>query len=279
MKTSVKVLISAAVVVLAVALVLGAVIYRNNLLKRYEEPDVTPDVSGVTETDDDLPSADIPETDHENVTGDETPEGDEVPEEELPYECPEELRNAIDGNSDVYAWLTITDTDISYPVCNRPGDNKFYLNHSSEGRWDPMGALFTEDYNSRDFTDSAVVVYGHSMTGKKYFGTLQKNYSSRDFFDSHREIKVFLEDRELTYRIFAAVPFTNEHLLYYYDFSQKLFYNAFMKSVESVRTLDSVIDREEIPEAGSDLLILSTCLKSYNNRRYLVIASLCDDPQ
>ena len=192
------------------------------------------------------------------------------------YECPKPLSDAIRKNPDVYAWLSVTGTNISYPICNRPLDNRYYLNHSSEPAWNPMGALYTEDYNKRDFSDNCVVVYGHSMTGTKFFGTLQKDYSDKTFFDEHREIKVYLPDKVLTYKVFAAVPYTNVHILYYFDFTSKSYYNWFIESVTGTRSIEAIVDSDSIPEYDEKLLILSTCLKGYNNKRFLVLSVLTD---
>lgn len=201
---------------------------------------------------------------------------DDGGEDEFGYKCPSALSNAIEKNPDVYGWLSITDTDITYPICNKPGNNSFYLNHSSNGAWNPLGALFTEDYNTRDFTDKCVVVYGHSMTGARFFGQLQKNFSNREFFDSHREIVVYLPDKMLTYTVFAALSYSNVHILHYFDFTSKSYFTWFTDSLRNVRSLDAIIDDETFPEFDDNILVLSTCLKGNNSKRFLVLAVLND---
>jgi sortase B len=175
-------------------------------------------------------------------------------------------------NPDVYAWIDIPDTDISYPVVNRAGDDSFYLTRNVLGKKDKKGALFTESYNNLRFTDRVTVIYGHNTLDGSLFGTLQKDYSNAKFFKEHKKIMVYLPDGEFEYTVFAAVPYSNVHLLYYYDFTRPRVFNAFFKNLYSIRALEANIDRKVILNPDDDILILSTCLKGNSNKRYLVLA-------
>ena len=176
-------------------------------------------------------------------------------------------------NPDIYAWLDIPGTDVSFPVVNRAGDNSFYLTHGSDGKKAAKGAIFTEDYNSLDFGDPVTVIYGHRMNGGDMFGSLEKNYSNREFFYAHRELVIYMPDSEKHYTIFAAVPYGNEHLLYYFNFSKRLVFEAFFENILSIRSLSAVTDRDFAPEVGQRVVVLSTCLAGNNQKRYLVFAS------
>lgn len=129
--------------------------------------------------------------------------------EALPYISPIDFEELQKGNPDIYAWIEIDGAGVSYPVVQRPEDNAFYLDHNDAGQSDIYGAIFTEDYNSRDFEDAVTVIYGHTAKNGRMFGTLQRNYSDRAFFDSHRTIRIYLPAREMAYTIFAAVPYSN----------------------------------------------------------------------
>lgn len=192
--------------------------------------------------------------------------------EALPYISPIDFEELQKGNPDIYAWIEIDGAGVSYPVVQRPEDNAFYLDHNDAGQSDIYGAIFTEDYNSRDFEDAVTVIYGHTAKNGRMFGTLQRNYSDRAFFDSHRTIRIYLPDREMAYTIFAAVPYSNIHILYYYDFSYAYVYDAFFEDVMSVRTLDANKDVEAAPQYGDHVIILSTCLDGNSEMRYLVMA-------
>ncbi len=175
-------------------------------------------------------------------------------------------------NRDIYAWIEIADTDISYPVVNRAGDDSFYLTHNSLGKTDRKGALFTESYNNLSFTDHVTVIYGHNTIDGSLFGTLQRDYSSPRFFKEHKKIMVYLPDGEYEYTVFAAVPYSNVHILYYYDFSRPRVFNVFFKNILSTRALEANIDRTVELDSSDDILILSTCLDGNSNKRFLVLA-------
>ncbi len=129
------------------------------------------------------------------------------------YKSPVDFATLQKVNPDIYAWLDIPDTDISYPVLNRADNNEFYLKHDSLGKYDKKGALFTEDYNSLDFEDPVTIIYGHNTINGSMFGTLEKDYSDQKFFKKHQKIMIYIPDREYEYTVFAAVPYSNVHIL------------------------------------------------------------------
>lgn len=195
-----------------------------------------------------------------------------------PYTSPVDFEALWEVNPDIYAWLYIPGTEINYPVLQREGDDTYYLNHNSECAQDKNGALFTESrYNSRDFSDPAIAVYGHHMRSGAMFGKLQACYSEEGGLERYRDILVYLPDQERHYEAFAALPFENDHILYYYDFKQDSDFQAFLNRVYSVRRIGAGISQEIQATPEDQLLILSTCLSGNNKKRYLVLARRADD--
>ena len=190
------------------------------------------------------------------------------------YQSPIDFEGLWKVNEDIKAWIEIPNTEITYPVLRSDTDNAFYLNHSSEGEYSAYGAIFMENFNTADFTDRATVLYGHYSAAGDYFGALESTYSDAQQFSNCQEIKIYLPDRELTYKIFAALPHSNEHLLYYHDFSDDEAYDAFIKDITETKTLAANIDEAAVPENRENLLILSTCKKSDRTQRFLVIGAL-----
>ena len=80
---------------------------------------------------------------------------------------------------------------------------------------DDNGCIYTEYYNSTDFQDPNTVIYGRNTESR--FGMLHQ-YQDRSYFDEHREIKIYLSDRVLTWQIFAAYTYDDRHLIMTYDF-------------------------------------------------------------
>lgn len=191
------------------------------------------------------------------------------------YVSPIDFKALLQANSDIYAWLEIPDTGINYPIVQHPVDQNYYLDHDSKGNLSADGALFTEkNYNGMDFQDAVTVIYGHNMKSGSMFGNLQALYSDEKGFSNNQTIKVYLPERELTYRVFAAVPYSSLHLLYYYSFESPKSFREFFDTVYAVRSLDAQVDEAAKPEAGDEVLMLSTCLMGNRDKRYLVMAAL-----
>lgn len=194
------------------------------------------------------------------------------------YTSPVDFEALWEVNPDIYAWLYIPGTEINYPLLQREGDGAYYLNHNSECAEDKNGALFTESqYNNRDFNDPATAVYGHHMRSGAMFGRLQACYSEEGGLERYRDILVYLPDQEQHYEVFAALPFENDHILYYYDFKQASDFQAFLNRVNSVRRVGASVSQEIQVTTEDQLLILSTCLSGNNKKRYLVLARRADD--
>ena len=77
-------------------------------------------------------------------------------------------------NPDIYAWVTIPDTDISYAVLQRDGDDdqEYYSKHSENGAYYSGGSIFSQDYNQKDFSDPMTVLYGHNLRNGRMFAQL-----------------------------------------------------------------------------------------------------------
>ena len=59
--------------------------------------------------------------------------------------------------------------------------------------------------------DPATVLYGHQMLAGTMFGKLQQVYSESNALTEHGDITVYLPEKELHYKVFAAVPYDNRH--------------------------------------------------------------------
>lgn len=200
-----------------------------------------------------------------------------LPEEtEEPYESPIDFEELQAINSDIYAWLQIDNTNIDYPIVQHPTDNTYYLTHNSDGDYSANGAIFSELYNSTDFTDPVTVLYGHHMSSGAMFGNLQSYYSDSAFFTENPNIKVYTPDGLLEYAVFAAIPYSNSHLLCNIDFATSSVFTSFFEGVLHIRSIGAQINEDNAPESEDRVLILSTCLAGNNTRRFLVMATLVE---
>ncbi len=190
------------------------------------------------------------------------------------YVCPIDFAAYQSQNEDVYAWLDIPGSEISYPVFQHPTENEYYLRRDINGNYSVGGVLFTEvEYNKKDFNDPLTIIYGHDMQNETMFGQLQEMYSSDEGLAKYNTIKIYLPDRELTYEVFACVPYDNRHILYNYDFNDTEIFGRFFTEISQIRAMQAVFGEVSL-KTTDKVLVLSTCLSGSSDGRYLVCAKL-----
>lgn len=208
-----------------------------------------------------------------------TPEPTDTPEPTpTPYISPIDFESLQAVNSDIYAWITIADTNIDFPVVQSATDDGFYLNHNSDGSYSANGSIFSEhEFNSRNFEDPVTLLYGHHQWDGAMFGLLQQYYSDPDFWAEDHVITIYTPEEELSYGVFAAVPYPGDHILYYNDFTYDDDFVNFFDGIMNTRDLSAHFNEEYAPEVGDHVVILSTCLIGNNTNRFLVMGTLLSD--
>ena len=190
--------------------------------------------------------------------------GIEIPDKDLDF-----TSLKMEVNPDIYAWIYIPDSSIDYPILRHPEDNSYYLNYNIDGTKGLPGCIYTEDYNTTDFTDNNTVVYGHNMKNGTMFAGLH-NYEDTEFFQMHPYIFIYTPEEVFVYRVFGAYEFSNIHLLAGYETKTEEGFGEYLEEVKEVRSMNSNFDRvEEITEKDR-ILTLSTCASNKPDRRYLV---------
>ena len=191
-------------------------------------------------------------------------------------EIPIDFQSLWTDCPDVYAWIRIPGTKIDYPVCQLvEGDQSFYLNHRADKVEEFAGAIYSENYNKRDFTDPVTVLYGHDMANGTMFQNLHL-YEDRAFFDRNREVLIYLPDKVLHYRVFAAYNTNDDHLLLNNDcFRDPDVYYRFLQDILAQRSMNGFVDQNVQLTRDSRILTLSTC-NAYDDQRYLVQCLLID---
>ena len=196
------------------------------------------------------------------------------PEADSVYVCPVDLEAYKKQNEDVYSWLEIPGSGISFPVFQHPTENEYYLRRDINGNYSVGGVLFTEvGYNSKDYNDPVTIIYGHDMQNETMFGPLQEMYSSDEGLAKYQTVKVYLPDKELTYQVFACVPYDNRHILYNYDFNDPEIFGRFFTEISQIRAMQAVFGEVSL-KTTDKVLILSTCLSGSSDSRFLVCAKL-----
>lgn len=199
----------------------------------------------------------------------------EVSREEVPVEIPVDFAELKEQNEDIYAWIRIADTVVDYPVVQHPSDDSYYLEYTVDHKKGLPGSLYTESLNAKDFSDYNTVIYGHNMKNGTMFGDLSR-YKDAEYMKAHNQIQVYTPEHIYTYQIFAAVTYSNCHLLKVYDFTAESSRTRFLESLSEVRNLSSYIDDSVSVTAQDRILTLSTCT-GRNDERFLVEAVLIDE--
>ncbi|MBR4295257.1 MAG: class B sortase [Clostridia bacterium] len=175
-------------------------------------------------------------------------------------------------SKDVYAWIEIPGSKIQYPIVQHPTNNSYYLRKAINGAYDITGCIYTQNYNSTDFSDPNTVIYGHYMDDGTKFGSLL-SYMDKEYFESHRDIVIYTPTEMFHYRVFAALPFDTRHIIRNYARLENPT-SAFLADVYNSSDARTIIaDDITVDGENNRIITLSTCLKT-GTRRYLVLAVL-----
>lgn len=190
---------------------------------------------------------------------------------------PIDFESLQEGNPDIYAWITIPNTLVDYPVLQSDGDtsDSYYLDHNMYNEYDVYGAIYSQKMTSTDFTDFVSVIYGHNMKNKSMFGSLHY-FEDAEFFEENEFFYVYTPGHILTYQIVSAYNYDNRHILNTFDFHQEEDRLEYIDSILNPTSMVSNV-REGIELSEDDnILTLSTC-NGNSSQRYLVQGVLYDD--
>ena len=275
-----------AIILAAAAVVMGGVsVFRFAEEKRagseYDSLRQIVSADALSETDSAEAPADKGDTAEESVTAsaEETAASSEeetsassaeqIPPEELPPEVRsidwEKLKETC---PDAYAWIRIKDTEIDYPIVQHPDDNAFYLTHSADGKEAAAGAIFTETFNKKDFSDPNTVIYGHNMKNGSMFRALHQ-YKDPVFFEEHSEIMILLPDKKLDVKVFAAYTTDNKHQLLSFDVQDPDVFSEYIRQILAQKEMGAVVDSSVNIGKDDRIVTLSTC-NGNSEQRYVV---------
>ena len=115
--------------------------------------------------------------------------------EESHVEIPIDFAQLQAQNPDIYAWIQIDGTNINYPVAQSATDNEYYLNHTIEGQEGYPGSIYTENWNTKEFTDFNTVIYGHDMKDGSMFQNLH-NYADASYMQQHPNVVIYTPEKK-----------------------------------------------------------------------------------
>ncbi len=171
-------------------------------------------------------------------------------------------------NSDVTGWISIPETEVSYPVL-QTDNNKYYLNRTWDKDKNTVGGIFMECGNPSDMSSFNTIIYGHKMRNESMFGSL-KNYAEAEYWQKHPYVYVVSDNGVYRYDIFAAFESGTKEVIYRLNIKRET-----QKEELIAFCLDnSVIDTGIVPKADDRLLTLSTCTGHGHAKRWVVLGVL-----
>ena len=209
----------------------------------------------------------------------ETAQTEEEPEESLD----EEMNKVIDfenlqqnTNGDIYAWVSIPDTNIDYPVLQHSTNDLYYLDYNLDGSKGYPGCIYSERKNDQEFSDFNTVLYGHNMKNGTMFNNLH-NFEDNTYMEEHPYVYIYLPDKTLKYEIFAAYQYDDRHLLYSFDYKSENVRKGYLEDILNMKSMSAVINKDITVSADSKIITMSTCVGNQSTKRFLVQAVLLDD--
>ena len=177
-------------------------------------------------------------------------------------------------NNDFIGWLTISGTEIDYPVMFTLEDEEYYLHRDFEKNYNGNGTLFIDTASDVEKPSDNMIIYGHNMKNGKMFHDILK-YEDEDFYKSHKNIKFDTIYGDGTYEVIAAFR-TEIYDKDYTGFKYYAFFNAdtpedfttFVKECQE-RTPYTVSTSASF---GDKLITLSTCAYHSDEGRFVVVA-------
>ena len=189
------------------------------------------------------------------------------------------LQNMIRKNSDVYGYIIVPNTKISYPVC-RGKDNDYYLNHAVTGEYNPVGCVFADYRCEFSITKNFnTVFYGHNIenTDVSMFHDVTL-FFQKEYFDNSY-IYVYTMDGLYIYEPFAVYEAAYDDEYFRVEFASA---DEFVAFAADAQTLSEAKDPETFALLSKNftftdkdrILTLSTCTNGYYTQRYALHAKL-----
>ena len=172
-------------------------------------------------------------------------------------------------NKETKAYLTVKNTEISYPVVQH-SDNNYYLKYDFYKKKSSMGWIYFDYRNSGNKLDDNNIIYGHSMKNGTMFGTLFRVLNSS--WRKNKEnmiINLDTETQHYKFKIFSTykVDYTTDYLKVKFDGTEEK--ENFIKLIRG----RSIFRSDEEVTVNDKILTLSTCTGG-SNRRLVVHAVL-----
>ncbi len=179
---------------------------------------------------------------------------------------PHSISELTSMNSGCFGWISITGTNINYPVMHTPDNPQKYLNRNFDGEYSISGVPFLDGRCTS--TSTNLIIYGHHMNNGTMFADLC-NYTDYSYFTEHPTVVLETKDGAFAYSVFSVMKVKSDDD--WYKFLTTDLDKTYEKWISYAKT-KSLYNTEITPVYGQQILTLSTCYGYNQDDRILVLA-------
>ena len=173
------------------------------------------------------------------------------------------------NNNEVVGILEIDNTNYIVPIM-QADDNEYYLNHTPDGKQNPIGAVFL-DYRVDIDSSKKLLIYGHNSSNIDMPFKILEEFYDKNYYDNHKYIEITTSKVKKKYEIFSVYVETNDFSYMDITFNSD---DEYLKHIEKLKS-KSMYDTGLNLNSDDEILILQTCSEhpEYRNyqKKYLLI--------
>lgn len=173
-------------------------------------------------------------------------------------------------NNDMIGWIEIPGTSIDLPVVQYKDQTNFYLRRNFYKEKATCGTIYAREKCDVWGPSDNVTLYGHNMRNGTMFADLHK-YEKKEFWQENSLVYFDTLYDYHTYEIFAVFITSADGGFNYHLFDDADNAEEFDQFVGKCKEL-ALYDTGITPQYGEKLLTLSTCDKSIEDGRLVVVA-------
>lgn len=173
------------------------------------------------------------------------------------------------NNNEVVGILEIDNTNYIVPIM-QADDNEYYLNHTPDGKQNPIGTVFL-DYRVDIDSSKKLLIYGHNSSNIDMPFKILEEFYDKNYYDNHKYIEITTSKVKKKYEIFSVYVETNDFSYMDITFNSD---DEYLKHIEKLKS-KSMYDTGLNLNSDDEILILQTCSEhpEYRNyqKKYLLI--------
>jgi len=181
------------------------------------------------------------------------------------------LKKLYGENNDIVGWISIDETEFSYPVMQTKENPDYYLRRNFYKEYSRWGTPYLEE-ECDIHTSNNLIIYGHHIAGNKMFGFLE-NYTNKDFYLNNKIINFYTFETSSKYEIFSVFKTTTKSNFKYYEYTSCINQEEQQNYIDNCISY-SIYENDLEVNCGDKFITLSTCDYSKYNGRLVVVAKL-----